>query len=81
MTFDASKTAIVLIEPQNDFLKPGGTMYQYIKEQLAKRDVIGNLQRLLKGARQKGVKIFYVPFHGFEEGFPELKKGGRAAPD
>jgi nicotinamidase-related amidase len=76
MTFDASKTAIVLIEPQNDFLKPGGTMYQYIKDQLAKRDVIGNLQRLLKGARQKGVKIFYVPFHGFEEGFPELKKGG-----
>jgi nicotinamidase-related amidase len=51
-------------------------MYQYIKDQLAKRDVIGNLQRLLKGAREKGVKIFYVPFHGFEDGFPELKKGG-----
>ena len=76
MTFDASKTAIVLIEPQNDFLKPGGTMYQYIKDQLAKRNVIENLQRLLKGAREKGVKIFYVPFHGFEDGFPELKKGG-----
>jgi len=30
----AEKTAIVLIEPQNDFLSPGGTMYAYIKEQL-----------------------------------------------
>ena len=78
MKLDASKTAIVLIEPQNDFLKPGGTMYQYIKDQLAERNVIENLQRLLKGARDKGVKIFFVPFHPFEEGFPELKKGGPA---
>ena len=68
MKLSASTTGIVLIEPQNDFLKPGGTMYQYIKEQLAKRNVIGNLQRLLAGARQKQVKIFYVPFHGFDKG-------------
>lgn len=73
----AEKTAIVLIEPQNDFLSPGGTMYAYIKEQLAERNVIGNLQRLLKGARGKA-KIMYVPFHPFEKGFPELKAGGPA---
>jgi len=79
MKLDASKTAIVLIEPQNDFLKPGGTMFQYIKDQLAERNVIQNLQKLLDGARKKRVKIFYVPFHGFEEGFPELKKGGPGA--
>lgn len=76
MKIPASKTAIVLIEPQNDFLKPGGTMYQYIKDQLAKRNVIANLQNLLTKARRKGIKIFYVPFHPFEKGFPELKKGG-----
>lgn len=79
MKLDASKTAIVLIEPQNDFLKPGGTMFQHIKDQLAQRNVIQNLQKLLDGARKKQVKIFYVPFHGFEEGFPELKKGGPGA--
>lgn len=73
----AGKTAIVLIEPQNDFLSPGGTMYAFIKEQLAKRNVLGNLKKLLDGARGK-VKIFYVPFHPFEKGFPELKKGGPA---
>jgi nicotinamidase-related amidase len=43
----AEKAAIVLIEPQNDFLSPGGTMYAHIKDQLAKRDVIGHLQTLL----------------------------------
>ncbi len=77
VSIPAKKTAIVLIEPQNDFLKPGGTMYQYIKEQLEKRNVIANLQRLLSNARGK-TKIFYVPFHPFEPGFPELKKGGPA---
>jgi len=75
MTIVAEKTAIVLIEAQNDFLTPGGTMYQYIAEQLKQRNVIGNLVNLLKGARGKA-KIFYLPFQAFKPGFPELKKGG-----
>ncbi len=78
MKIPAKKTAIVLIEPQNDFLTEGGTMYAYIKEQLAERGVIKNLQDLLEGARGNVAKIFYVPFHSFEEGFPELKKDGPA---
>jgi nicotinamidase-related amidase len=72
------KTAIVLIEPQNDFLSPGGTMYAFIKEQLKERNVIANLQNLLNGARGKVGKIFYVPFYAFHPGFPELKPGGPA---
>ena len=75
----AEKTAVVLIEPQNDFLSPGGTMYAFIAEQLAERNVIGNLATLLDGARQRGVKVMYVPFHPFEPGFPELKRTGPGA--
>ncbi|WP_081784944.1 cysteine hydrolase family protein [Cellulomonas sp. KRMCY2] len=78
MSMPAEKTAIVLIEPQNDFLSPGGTMYAHIADQLAERGVIGNLQALLAGARAKGIKVFYVPFHSYEKGFPELKAGGPA---
>ena len=73
------KVAIVLIEPQNDFLSEGGTMYAHIKEQLAERHVIANLQDLLEKARGQVAKIFYCPFHPFDPGFPELKKGGPAA--
>ena len=75
-TIPKEKVAIVLIEPQNDFLSEGGTMYAHIKEQLAERNVIANLQNLLEQARGQVAKIFYVPFHSFEAGFPELKKGG-----
>ncbi len=72
------KVAIVLIEPQNDFLSEGGTMYAHIKEQLVERHVIANLQELLGQARGKVAKVFYCPFHPFDPGFPELKKGGPA---
>lgn len=75
MKLPKEKTAIVLIEAQNDFLTPGGTMYQYIADQLKERNVVANLQKLLAGARGK-VKIIYVPFQAFKPGFPELKKGG-----
>ena len=68
MKIPANKTAIVLIEPQNDFLSPGGTMYAFIKEQLAERNVINNLVELLDGARGKVAKIFYCPFHEFKPG-------------
>ncbi len=75
MKLPAEKTAIVLIEPQNDFLSKGGTMFQYIEKQLKERNVIQNLQKLLKGARGR-VKIFYLPFQAFKPGFPELKTDG-----
>ncbi len=78
MSYPAEKTAIVLIEPQNDFLSPGGTMYAHIAEQLAERDTISKLKALLPAARDKGIKIMFVPFHSFETGFPELKPGGPA---
>ncbi len=73
---EASKTAIVLIEPQYDFLKPGGSMYQFIAEQLEKRNVIPNLVDLIGKARGKVKKIIYVPFEAFEPGFPEIDKEG-----
>ncbi len=75
MKLPTEKTAIVLIEPQNDFLSKGGTMFQYIEDQLKERKVIQNLQKLLKGSRGK-VKIFYCPFEAFQPGFPELKPTG-----
>ena len=53
LKIEAAKTAIVLIEPQYDFLKPGGSMYQFIAEQLEKRKVIPNLVNLLTKARGK----------------------------
>ena len=78
MKINAAKTAIVLIEPQNDFLSEGGTMYAFIKEQTLDRVFHCQPAGAADQCRGKVAKIFYVPFHSFEEGFPELKKGGPA---
>lgn len=78
MTLPKDKTAVVLIEPQNDFLSPGGAMYQHIADQLRERNVIPTLQSFLERAR-KLVKLFYVPFQEFKPGFPELKSDGPGA--
>jgi nicotinamidase-related amidase len=73
---NAKSTAIVLIEAQYDFLKPGGSMYQFIAEQLEKRQVIPNLVNLVAKARPKVKKIIYCPFESFEPGFPEIDREG-----
>lgn len=73
--FAAAKTAVVLIEPQGDFLSPGGTRYAFIKDPLARRRIIDNLEGLLAGARRKGVTVMYVPFHPFDRWLPEPKPG------
>ena len=73
---EASKTAIVLIETQHDFLKPGGAMYPSIAGQLEARRVIPNLVDLVNEARKKVKKIVYAPFEAFERGFPELDRNG-----
>lgn len=73
---EACKTAVVLIEPQYDFLKPGGSMYQFIAEQLKERRVIPNLVNLVNKARKKVKKIVYIPFEAFEPGFPEIDRKG-----
>ena len=52
---------LCVFEPQNDFLSEGGTMYAHIREQLAERHVIANLQELLTQARGRVAKIFYCP--------------------
>jgi len=68
-TIVANKTAVVLIEPQNDFLSPGGTLYAFIKGETLRKDVVDNLAALLAGARERGVKVMYVPFRPFDRGF------------
>ncbi|MGA8206702.1 MAG: cysteine hydrolase [Candidatus Dormiibacterota bacterium] len=60
---------MVLIEPQNEFLSPGGTLYAFIKDETLRKGVVDNLVALLAGARERGVKVIYVPFRPRERGF------------
>ena len=56
MQIDKSHTALVLADMQNEFLeeKPTGTYYELIEDALKKRNVIANLEQLLKTAQGLG---------------------------
>jgi len=64
--YPARKTALILVDVLNDFLADDGKMHGQIAPALEQTNLIANLQRLLAGARQAGVQIFFSP-HGLNE--------------
>ena len=57
------RVALVLADIQNEFLeeKESGTYYALIEDALKKRDVVGNLEKLLKTAQELGYFIVHSP--------------------
>ena len=60
MKLDKQKTAILLIEFQNQWTKKG-LYHRLIKGQLEKRGVLGNTKKLVNWARNEGIKIIHAP--------------------
>lgn len=58
----AKETALMLIEFQNDFCKEGGKLYDAVKDEIKRHNVLENAVKLLTGAREKGVRIVHIPF-------------------
>ena len=65
------KTAIVLIEYQNDFVSEGGAQHEAVRDVMRATSMLANSVALLDGARQAGLTILHVPI-SFAEGYPEL---------
>jgi len=63
MTIDASRTALVLTDMHNDFLSPSGAAYGLIAKSLSENNTVDNLERLLKAAKDAGLKVFMSPHY------------------
>ncbi|MFE3263525.1 cysteine hydrolase [Streptomyces sp. NPDC059215] len=66
-TYPHARTALVLIDPLNDFLAEDGKLSGQIGPMLERTDLRAQLIRLAEAARQAGVTVFYAP-HGLHEG-------------
>jgi nicotinamidase-related amidase len=72
-TCEAEKTVVILLDVLNDFLADGGKLNAPIAGMLEKLDFTRTVQRLLRGAREAGVQIYYAP-HGIDEhSFDDIK--------
>ncbi|TGO24074.1 hypothetical protein BPAE_0113g00310 [Botrytis paeoniae] len=63
------KTAIVLIDPYNDFLHPKGKVNQLLAESLATTNTISHLQNLVTTARAQKIPIYYGLHQQVKAGF------------
>jgi nicotinamidase-related amidase len=71
MAFKARETAVVMIEFQNDFCKPGFPLYPGVEQILKEYKVIENAVELAKGAKAKGVLVVGCPIT-FEPDYKDL---------
>jgi nicotinamidase-related amidase len=67
-TYQPPRTGILLIDPYNDFLHPDGKAYFKSKEVIEGVQLLYNMARVVKKAREMKIQIYYVPHHHSEPG-------------
>ena len=70
---DPKRTAVVMIEFQNDFVKPGGAQHDAVRDVMESTGMLPNSLKLAKESRRLGATIMLTPIT-FAEGYPEVSK-------
>lgn len=69
---DPKSTALVLIEYQNDFTSPGGTLHEAVKPVMEATNMLANTIETVNAARAAGATILFVPIT-FTDDYHELR--------
>ncbi len=69
--FDPARTALLVIDPVNDFLHEDGAAWEMTKSTVQKNDVVAQLARLTAGARAAGVPVLFGPMAYTEEDYAD----------
>ena len=62
MEIDES-TALVITDPQNDFLSPDGVTWGVVGESVTENNTVENIETLLKVAKENGIPVFISPHY------------------
>lgn len=73
MKLDPQKTAVVLIEFQNDFTSEGGTLHEAVKGVMASTNMLANTVETATKARELGATIIHAPI-SFAAGYHEISQ-------
>ncbi|HEY8652236.1 MAG TPA: cysteine hydrolase [Dermatophilaceae bacterium] len=71
MSIDPSRTAVVLIEYQNDFVSEGGALHGAVEAVMDKTDMLANTKKMVQAARAAGATIMHAPIT-FAPGYNEI---------
>ena len=60
------RTAIVITDPQNDFLSPDGVTWGVVGESVKKNNTVANIETLFKLGKKTGIKVFISPHYYYK---------------
>lgn len=63
VTVAAGDTALVITDPQNDFLSPDGVSWGLVGKNVTENGTVENLERLFKAAKKNGMPVFVSPHY------------------
>ena len=63
MTIDPERTAVLITDPQNDFLSPDGVAWGVVGESVTKNNTVVNIESLLKAAKANNMPVFVSPHY------------------
>jgi nicotinamidase-related amidase len=67
-TYPPNRTALLLVDPYNDFLSDGGKLWPRVKEVAEEVGLLENLRTILAAVRSAGIQVFIVPHRRWEPG-------------
>ena len=63
MTIDPERTAVLITDPQNDFLSPDGVAWGVVGESVTKNNTVANIGSLFKAAKANNMPVFVSPHY------------------
>jgi nicotinamidase-related amidase len=63
MDIDMARTAIVITDPQNDFLSPDGVTWGVVGASVTANNTVANLETLMQTAKSSGMAMFVSPHY------------------
>jgi len=63
MRFDPVRTAVVITDPQNDFLSKKGATWGVVGKSVIKNNTVQNIESLFKAAKKNNVPVFVSPHY------------------
>ena len=64
---EAGATAVVITDPQNDFLSPDGAAWGVVGTSVEENHTVEHLEQLLKAAHDAGIPVFVSPHYYFPQ--------------
>jgi nicotinamidase-related amidase len=63
LNIDTARTAVVITDPQNDFLSPEGATWGLVGKSVEANGTVANIETLMKTAKANGIEVFISPHY------------------